>query len=111
MKSSSSKSTNTHTNALEYLRQHYARPSFGEILESVRICDEISQVELARKMGISRQDLCNIEKGRTQVSIERAVKFSKVLGYGELSFVSYVVQDLMAKAGLDVEVSFSKKSG
>ena len=111
MKSSSSKSTSTTINALEFIRANSPRPTFGQLLESIRICDEITQADLARQLGISRQDLNNIEKGRTKVSVERAMKLGKILGYGEESFASYVVEDMLIEAGLDVEVSFKKKTG
>lgn len=111
MKSSSSKSTSTTINALEYMRANFPRPTFGQLVESLRICDEISQADLARKLGVSRQDLNNIEKGRTKVSIERAMKLGKIMGYGEESFARYVVQDMLYEAGLEVEVSFNKMTG
>jgi len=79
--------------------------SFGQLLESHRVCDEISQAELARKMGISRAHLCDIEKGRRLVSAERAAKFAKALGYPVSSFVTAALEDQLRKAGLKMRVS------
>lgn len=56
-----------------------------------------------------KQDLCNIEKGRTQVSLERAKKFAKVLGYGEPTFASYVLQDMLDRAGIEADLVLNEK--
>jgi transcriptional regulator with XRE-family HTH domain len=79
--------------------------SFGQLVESHRLCDEISQAELARKMNIFRAHLCDIEKGRRLVSAERAAKFAKVLGYPVSSFVTAVLEDQLRKAGLKFRVT------
>ena len=79
--------------------------SFGQLVESHRHCDEISQAELARKMGISRAHLCDIEKGRRLVSAERAAKFAKALGYPVSSFVTAALEDQLRKAGLKMRVT------
>jgi transcriptional regulator with XRE-family HTH domain len=39
------------------------------------------QPELAKKLGISKSHLNDIEKGRKAVSPERAARFAKILGY------------------------------
>ena len=51
-------------------------------MESHRLCDEISQAELARKMHISGAHLCDIGKGRRLVSAERAAR--KTWGEGRV---------------------------
>jgi transcriptional regulator with XRE-family HTH domain len=76
------------------------RPTFGDLVEAFRVTEEISQADLAKKMGISRSHLCDIEKGRRNVTLERAVKFAKVFGYPEYSFVAAALEDLVRRAGL-----------
>lgn len=78
--------------------------TFGRMIESLRICDEIPQAELARKMGISRAQLCDIEKGRRPVSPERAAKFATVMGYSVSQFVSVALEDQLRKAGLKLRI-------
>ena len=96
----------TKSEARKYLERLNKVPiSFGQLLESHRICDEISQAELARKMEISRAHLCDIEKGRRLVSAERAAKFAKVLGYPVSSFVTAALEDQLRKAGLKMRVT------
>ena len=78
--------------------------TFGEMIESVRQTDEISQADLARRMRISRALLCDIEKGRRPVTVERAKRFAKVLGYSVNQFVAVAVENQLRKAGLKVKV-------
>jgi transcriptional regulator with XRE-family HTH domain len=74
------------------------------MIESIRQTDEISQANLARRMRISRALLCDIEKGRRPVTVERAKRFAKVLGYSVNQFVAVAVEDQLRKAGLKVKV-------
>ena len=61
--------------------------NFSTMLRSIREADEISQIEFANILGISRQNLCDIEKKRKGVSPERAANFARILGYPETVFV------------------------
>ena len=79
--------------------------SLGSLLESIREADEISQTAFAKKLKISKQHLCDIEKRRKFVSPERAAKFAKVLGHSERGFVTLALQDLVSQSGLKFKVS------
>lgn len=83
--------------------------SFGEMLLSFRLAQEITQVEMAEKLKISKQDLCNIEKGRKIVSVERAVSFAKTLKMPAKTFAKYVLQDQLQKAGLKGKVEITSR--
>jgi|SoiMethySBSTD1v2_1073268.scaffolds.fasta_scaffold1356639_2 transcriptional regulator with XRE-family HTH domain len=96
---------NTNTEAMKFLEALRGGPlSVGQMIESVRRTDDISQVELARRMKISRAHLCDIEKGRRTVHPERAAAFARVLGYSVNQFVAVAVEDELRKAGLAVRV-------
>jgi transcriptional regulator with XRE-family HTH domain len=81
--------------------------SFGEMLHAYREAKEYTQVEMAEMLRISKQDLCNIEKGRKLVSVERAISFANTLGMPAKTFAKYALQDQLHKAGLDGEVSIN----
>ena len=55
--------------------------TFGGLIRSLRMSDELSQVELAKKLGVSKQFLSDVEHNRKEVGISFAKKFSAVLGY------------------------------
>src|SRR5712692_885557 len=78
--------------------------TFGRMIASVRVADEIPQAELARRVGISRANLCDIEKGRRSVTVKRAAQFARILGYSVNQFVAVAVEDQLRKAGLRVQV-------
>ena len=78
--------------------------TFGRLIESLRLCDEIPQTELAQKLNISKTQLCDIEKGRKLVSAERAAEFAKVMGYSVEQFVATALEDQLRQAGLKFTV-------
>ncbi len=78
--------------------------TFGRALASVRKCEELSQIECAKKLDVSKSHLCDIEKGRKTVSPERAAKWARVLGYPESVFVRLAIQDELDAAGLKYRV-------
>ena len=57
--------------------------AFGQLLESHRLCDEISQKEFANFLEISPSSLCDLEKGRRLPSIARATSIARKLGVSE----------------------------
>lgn len=79
--------------------------TFGRMMESFRKCDEVSLETYAKKLGISRAHLCDIEKGRKMVSPERAARFAKVLGYPVYPFVELALQASVDNAGLKMKVN------
>jgi transcriptional regulator with XRE-family HTH domain len=89
----------------QYLEELNRGPiTFGQLVEAHRSCDQISQAELARRMGMSRAQLCDIEKGRRTVSAERAAQFAKVLGYSVPTFVERALEDQLRRSGLKMRV-------
>ena len=78
--------------------------SLGRFLESIRFGEEIPQVEFAKRLGVSRSHLCDIEKGRKTVSAARAARFARVLGYSETQFVRLALQASVDQAGLALTV-------
>ncbi len=95
----------TKNRAKSAIRQQSGQVSFGEMLHSYRIANEITQTDFAERLQISKQDLCNIEKGRKLVSVERAVSFARLIGMPEKTFAKYALQDQLTKAGVSGKVS------
>ena len=51
----------------------------GENLKNIRIAVGITQVELAKKLGVTKQSVSNWENGNIQPSVEMITKISEVL--------------------------------
>lgn len=82
--------------------------SLGKAIWSIRRSDDISQVEFAQTLGISKQYLCDIEHNRKAVSIKKALTFAKILGYPKTYFVKLALQDMLNKANLHLEIELKK---
>ena len=89
----------------DFLQQLVGAPlTFGSLLTAIREGEEMSQVEFAAKLGISRSHLCDIEKERKSVGPARAARFARTLGYPPESFVALALQAQVREAGLKLSV-------
>lgn len=86
--------------------------TLGNLLWSIRECDELSQTAFAKKLKISRQYLCDIERGRRTVSAKAAAGFADRLGYSPVQFIRLAIQDDLDKSGfyLDIEIHDRKNA-
>ena len=60
----------------------------------------MSQIEFAKMLGISKQNLCDVERGRRFVSLKAAARFAKKLGYAPDQFIRLALQDLVNREGI-----------
>jgi len=79
--------------------------TLGRFIASIRKGEEMSQVELARKLGVSRSYLCDIEKDRKAVSAAKAAELARALGYSERQLVQLALQGALERAGLQYQVA------
>ena len=59
------------------LHDKYTRP--GSCLQAARLKEEMSQVELAKRLGITQSDLSKMENGKRPISKKMAQKLGKIL--------------------------------
>src|SRR5580700_2188889 len=81
-----------------------SRLTFGAAVEGLRVGEEVSQAAFARKLGVSRQYLCDVEKGRRLVSPEQAARFAKTFGHPPNVLVRLALQDAVRASGLKLKV-------
>ncbi len=80
--------------------------SFGKALTALRSLYDLSLVELSKKVGMSKQHICDIEKERRFVSIEKAAEIARKLGHPAGGyFVRLAIQDQVRHSGLRYKVS------
>lgn len=84
--------------------------TFGMFLRSMREADEIGLSEFASKLGLSRANLCDLEKGRKIPSPERAARIAKYLGIPEVVLIQLAIQDTLRSARLDYQVQIREAS-
>ena len=93
--------------ATAFLEQLVGPLTFGGMLRSIRLGEDISLATFAKRLGISRTNLSDIELGRRGVSVERAAAWAKLLGYHEGQFVQLAFQAQLDEAGLKLKVDVS----
>ncbi len=91
--------------SLDYLESLIGKkPTLGDYLLSIRQGEELSQSQFASHLGLSRQNLCDIEHNRRFISPKMAAEFAKKLGYSSRHFVRLCLQDLLNRDGLSLLV-------
>jgi transcriptional regulator with XRE-family HTH domain len=79
--------------------------TFGAAVEGLRVGEELSQAAFARKLGVSRQYLCDVEKGRRPVSPGQAARFAAAFGHPPNVLVRLAIQDAVRACGLKLKVT------
>ncbi len=84
--------------------ERYGELSFSEVLRGFRLSEESSQVEFAKKIGISAANLCDLEKGRKIPSASRAAMIARKLGLPETLLIQVAIQDELRKQNFKYSV-------
>jgi transcriptional regulator with XRE-family HTH domain len=84
--------------------------TFGSLIHSLRISDEITQVELAKKIGVSKQFLSDVEHNRKDVGISFAKKVAEALGYSIEPLIELLIRDQLKRQHLNYTVELKKAS-
>ena len=95
---------------IEDLEKKYGPMTLGRFLKAFREADELSQTVFAKKLGLSRANLCDLEKGRKQVTPERAAKLAHKLGVPETVLIQLAMQDSLRAAQLRYSVELKRAS-
>lgn len=90
------------------LEKEVGEMTFGMFLRVAREHLELSQVQMAKKLKVSRGTLCDIEKGRQLVSPSLAVKIARAAGLPETLAVRTCLQDQLNKANIKLKVALAK---
>lgn len=76
----------------------------GLFLKSHRLGEELSQTQMAKILGISKQRLSDLENSRGNVSIKLCQKFAKKLDLPAEWLVKLALQEQLNKAKLALKV-------
>lgn len=96
--------------ALEATKDTWNKMTFGGLIRSLRISDEITQVELAKKIKVSKQFLSDVENNRKEVGIGFAKKIAKALGYSIEPLIELLIRDQLRRQKLYYTVELKKAS-
>ena len=95
---------------VEDLEQRFGRMTVAMFLRAFRESEGLSQIEYARKLGLSRANLCDLEKGRKLISPERAAELAKKVGVPEKVLIQLAIQDSLLSARLRYTVELKAAS-
>ena len=101
---------NNSIDALEATKNIWNKMTFGGLIRSLRMSDEISQVELAKKLGVSKQFLSDVEHNRKDVGIGFAKNVSSVLGYSIEPLLELLIRQQLKRQRLNYTVEIKKAS-
>ena len=90
--------------AKEYLEKELGRLTLGRTLRSIRLGEEESQTDFAKKLGVSVQYLCDLEHNRKIVSPKKAKNFAEIVGYSQEQFIALAIQDSLEHDGIHMLV-------
>lgn len=94
----------------EVLKEHWEGLTFAEFLTDIRETEEVTQTELARRLGKSRQFIQAIESGKTNVSLEMAKRIAEALDHFPEPFVEILVNEMVRKVGITNQLKFRNKN-
>lgn len=82
--------------------------SISNLIKTIRESEEMSQVDFAKVLHVTRQRLCDIEHGRSRISPKMAAEFAKKLGYRESQFVRLSLQDILERDHLSYKIELEE---
>lgn len=71
--------------------------TLGALIKAIREGEEMTQVEFAQTLVVSKQYLCDLEHGRRVPSPKLAAAYAEKLGYSQEQFVRLALQAMLNK--------------
>ena len=96
--------------ALEFMTKNSGVLTLGRALKADRLASEMTQAELAKEIGVTRQAISGFEGERDFPSYKTLKNLARVFRMDEESYVRLMMQDLMRKKGIEGYVIDVKKS-
>jgi len=92
------------------LEKMYGKLTFGEELKALREVEGKTQVEFAKKLGFSVQNLCDIEKNRRIPSPTRASSIAEKLNLPEKAMIELALRDSLESEGFNYTVNLEQNA-
>lgn len=86
------------------LEKRLGKLTVGEFLHSWRTTEELTLKDFGKLVGLSVANLCDIEKGRKGVSLEKAEQIAKALGVPPALLVRLAIEESLRASGLKYRV-------
>ena len=86
----------------KYFQQKFGDLTFGKLIWSLRKSEELTQLDLAELLGVTKQYISQLEKGDRLASVEQAARLAKIFKMNPEIFVIRALQDQIHRAGLKI---------
>lgn len=96
--------------SIQFMDKICGQLTLGKLIYSIRIGEEETQIKFANRLGISRQQLCDIEHDRKSVRPKTAAKYAEILGYSAAQFIRLALQNIVDKDNLNVMVDITPRN-
>ena len=93
--------------SLKNAEKEFGKLTFGSVLRAHRLSEEMTLAEMSELLGISKQNLCDLEKGRKIPSPSRAASIAENLQMMPESFIQLALQDQLDKDELQFSVQIT----
>lgn len=93
--------------AVGYFDRTLGPLTLGRFVRAIRIGEEETLEVFAKRLGVSKAHLSDVEHDRRAVSAERAAAWARTLGYHEGQFVQLALQAELDAAGIKLKVDVS----
>lgn len=90
-------------------KKFIVKRSFSDLFIAMRITNDLTQEMFAKKLGWSRANVCDIEKGRKLVGVKRAMHFAKVFDLPLDHVLLLVAEDYIRKGGCEITFLLPEK--
>lgn len=96
-------------NAGESIKDFIENLSFGEYVRYLREADDLTQQELAEKIGCKKQFISAVENGREKVGLDFAHRIAEAMGYSIAPFAKILVNEQLKIYDPTLEVEIIKR--
>ena len=95
---------------LKNIEREYGTLSFGNALKAWRECEEMTQVQFSKKLGMSSSSLGDLESGRRIPTPSRVARITKKLGIGEAPLILLSLRDYLRSHNLEYQIDLKKSA-
>jgi transcriptional regulator with XRE-family HTH domain len=95
-------------NALDATKGTWDAMTFGGLVRSLRMSDEISQVELSKRLRVSKQFLSDVEHNRKDVGMGFAKKVAEAMDYSIEPLIELLIRDQLKRQHLNYIIDLKK---
>jgi transcriptional regulator with XRE-family HTH domain len=89
------------TSANKFLNKLIGPPTVGKLIRAYRTLNEISIQELALSLGVTKGYVSNIETGKKEISLDKALNICDALGEVKEVYARVWFEEQARNAGLD----------